>query len=171
MIYIQGCIIYKSNASTMEKSIETLYKEACRDPTLAANLNLSEILANNDRDYLIDQTIDTIHQTTYDTLVEHGTPSKLIKTLCQKLANYRFVDDLCDLHLGKHIRWIKLPITEQSSLTNGGIATEIKFLEGGSYVVCKNNYNQFMQYKLDNALTFQILTEEEQCILLLNNEL
>jgi hypothetical protein len=155
----------------MEKSIETLYKEACRDPTLAANLNLSEILANNDRDYLIDQTIDTIHQTTYDTLVEHGTPSKLIKTLCQKLANYRFVDDLCDLHLGKHIRWIKLPITEQSSLTNGGIATEIKFLEGGSYVVCKNNYNQFMQYKLDNALTFQILTEEEQCILLLNNEL
>jgi len=81
------------------------------------------------------------------------------------------VDDLCDLHLGKHIRWIKLPISEQSSLTNGGIATEIKFLEGGSYVVCKNNYNQFMQYKLDNALTFQILTEEEQCILLLNNEL
>jgi len=155
----------------MEKSIESIYKDARRDPSLAASLNLSEILANNDRDYLIDQTIDTIHQTTYDTLVEHGTPSKLIKALCQKLANYRFVDDLCDLHLGKHIRWIKLPITEQSSLTNGGIATEIKFLEAGSYVVCKNHYNQFMQYKLDNALTFQILTEEEQCILLLNNEL
>jgi hypothetical protein len=28
-----------------------------------------------------------------------------------------------------------------------------------------------MQYKLDNALTFQILTEDEQCILLLNNGL
>lgn len=155
----------------MDKCIESIYKEARQDPTLAANINLSEILATNDRDYLIDQTIDSIHQTTYDTLVEHGASKKLIKTFCEKLANYRFVDDLCDLHLGKHIRWIKLPLSETSSLTNGGIATEIKFLEGGSYVVCKNHYNQFMQYKLDNALTFQILTEDEQCILLLNNEL
>jgi len=35
----------------MDKSIESIYKEARRDPSLAANLNLSEILDNNDRDY------------------------------------------------------------------------------------------------------------------------
>ena len=58
----------------MDKSIETLYKEARQDPALAANINLSEILATNDRDYLVDQTIDSIHKTTYDTLVENDAP-------------------------------------------------------------------------------------------------
>jgi hypothetical protein len=155
----------------LNETYNDAFRDAYRDPALMANINVSNILSSCDDDYLTNLTIEMVHKTTYETLLENGVDRKSVKTICEKLANYRFVDDLRDLHLGKHIRWIKLPITESSSLTNGGIVTEIKFLDGGTYVVCKNNLNKFMQYKIDNAVTFQILSEDEQCILLLNNEL
>jgi hypothetical protein len=81
------------------------------------------------------------------------------------LIGYRYVDEIRYLHKGKHIRWIrqnnKIP-----SLTNGGIVVNIKFLDNGIHIVCKNSQNRFIQYKFDDCITFQRLSVEEQLLLM-----
>lgn len=88
--------------------------------------------------------------------------------LCKKLSLYRFVDEICDLHVGKYVRWLRKTDTV---LKVGGIVVDIKFLDGGTHVVVYNKYlsKNPIQYKFDDVLTFQKLSEEEQLILLVQN--
>ena len=82
-----------------------------------------------------------------------------------KLKNYRFVDDLQDINYGAYIRWIKIKDLDQVKLSNGGIIIDIKIYDDGCQVICKNMYNRIMQIKLNEAIVFQKLTDQEYVIL------
>ena len=67
------------------------------------------------------------------------------------------------VHKGKHIRWLR-----NDKLTNGGIVVDVKFLENGTQILCKNR-QRFIQYKFDDCITFQKLTMDELLILQLKD--
>ena len=109
--------------------------------------------------YLEGKNVEIIEQEKKDILGELGD-----EKLLHSLSLYRYIDEIRELHLGKHIRWIRKPISE-NRLTNGAFVTQVKFLDKGTYIVCKNA-GRMMQYLFDDCLTFQKITAEEWVILL-----
>lgn len=110
--------------------------------------------------YLEGKNLEMIEQEKKDVLSEYEDQEKILRAL----SLYRYVDEIRELHLGKHIRWIRKPISE-NRLTNGAFFTHIKFLDKGTYIGCKSA-GRVMQYLFDDCLTFQKITAEEWVILL-----
>ena len=61
------------------------------------------------------------------------------------------------------VRWIR---KNNDKLTNGGIVSNIKFLDNGIHILCMNNQRRFIQYKFDDCYTFQKMTPDEQLIVM-----
>lgn len=82
----------------------------------------------------------------------------------RKLAGYRFVDEIYQLHRGKHVRWLRHTGATPARLTNGGIVVDVKFQENGVHILCKTG-SRFSQYKFDDCFTYQKISDEEWLIL------
>jgi len=122
-------------------------------PDLSDNLDIKE--EDNFPSYLHAKTAISIQKEISDVCIRENISQNIV----DKLTEYRYVDKICDLIRGKHVRWVRLSNTD--SLTKGGIVADIKFLENGIYILIKNARNQFMQYKFDDCITFQKLSTEE----------
>jgi hypothetical protein len=125
--------------------------------------SILDSLENTSNDYLENKTFESIQKDIYNALAESTVPKYVIKTCCEKLTEYRYVDEIRDVHKGKNVRWLR---HGTQKLTTGGIVVDIKFLDNGTHVLVKNNMNRFIQYKFDECLTFQKLSTEEQLILM-----
>ena len=88
-----------------------------------------------------------------------------LKSFHKKLKNYRYCDDFISLQLGYYIRWISLKNPDNIKLTNGAIIIDIKILDNGLHIVCKNNMNRIIQIKFDEVIIFQKLSNQEKIIL------
>ena len=88
-----------------------------------------------------------------------------LKAFHEKLKNYRYVDEISDLQFGYYVRWIPLKRPDDIRLTNGAHVCDIKILNDGVHIVCRNGHNRFMQINLDENLVFQKLTDQERIIL------
>lgn len=152
---------------TEKINVNEIFENAMNDPTLFSTLdieNLLDSIQNVKNDYLENKTMKDVTKDVYDKVKELGVNSEKIAEICNKLIGYRHVDELHELHKGKHIRWIRL--NGNGTLTNGGIVVNIKFLDNGTQVLCMNGGSRFIQYKFDECLTFQKLSIEEQLILM-----
>jgi hypothetical protein len=121
--------------------------------------------------YLENHTLSTITDTIIRVLEMEHIPN--ITNLLEKLKDYRYVSEVCDVFRGRHIRWIRISIksNEIAKLTNGGIVTDIKFLDNGTHIQCKNARNQFIQFKFDDCILFQKLTAEECLFLMMQSKI
>ena len=81
-----------------------------------------------------------------------------LKSFHEKLKNYRYVDEISDLQFGYYLRWIPLKNPDDIRLMNGAHICDIKILDDGVHIVCRNGYNRFMQINLDENLVFQKLS-------------
>ena len=88
-----------------------------------------------------------------------------LKSFHEKLKDYRYVDEISDLQFGYYLRWIPLKNPDDIRLMNGAHICDIKILDDGVHIVCRNGYNRFMQLNLDENLVFQKLTDQEKIIL------
>lgn len=88
-----------------------------------------------------------------------------LKSFHEKLKNYRYVDEISDLQFGYYIRWIPLRDPDDIKLTNGAHICDIKILDNGVHIICRNGFNRFMQLNLDENMVFQKLTDQEKIIL------
>lgn len=125
---------------------------------------LKKALDNDDNASLMNldhSKIKTIKNDIFQKL--HFKPSH-IKELLKKLKNYRFVDDLKDIHYGSYIRWINMNNPEDLKLTNGGIVCDIKVTDI-VLIICKNRFNRYFTIKMDECLIFQKLNNAENIIL------
>jgi hypothetical protein len=151
-------------------NIQKIYDDAVKDPALFAKIDVDAIIdsleSDGSTDYLETESLRTIQKSVYDRLREHGIPN--IPKYCTKLADYRYVEEICHLHKGKYVRWVRINSGEKT-LTNGGIVLDIKFLDNGMHILTKNNQNRFIQYKFDDCLTFQKLSMGEQLVLMAND--
>jgi hypothetical protein len=87
--------------------------------------------------------------------------------LMKKLKGYRYIDELDDLKYGTYLRWIPLHSPSNIYIAKGALFCEYKIKEDGVYLICKNfgfPYKHF-QFKLDENLVFQKLTDQELVLL------
>jgi len=154
-----------------EFDVNEIFENALKDPELFSTLDIEKLLENIENEknnYLDGKTMLSINNEIYEKINELENCDH--KEICNKLIGYRYVDELHELHKGKHVRWIRLykdsSKIDDIKLTNGGIVTDIKFMNNGTHVLCMNSMRRFIQYKFDECLTFQKLSVEEQLILM-----
>lgn len=151
----------------MDINIKEIFENATKDPSLFSTLDIENLLnsvENSKNDYLDDKTLSNVTEDIFYAINTLTCKSEIKKTFCEKLTGYRIVERLDELHKGKHIRWIR--ISENPVLTNGGIVTNIEFLDKGIYITSMNMMRRFVKFKMDDCLVFQKLTMEEQLILM-----
>jgi hypothetical protein len=147
-------------------TIEQVYKDAINDPTLLSSLDIDDLLdtlENETNDYLENKTLDGITEEIYEGIRDICCEPEIQEKICLKLVGYRMIDELHELHKGKHVRWVR---RGTNKLTNGGIVVDIKFLDTGTHILCMNSMNRFIQYKYDDCVTFQKMSSTEMLILM-----
>ena len=117
--------------------------------------------------FLENQTLETICNDIFQS-VENVVPSaSTVHHICSKLKMYRMVACHDDIHMGKHVRWLRKKDSDKPLLHPGGIEVNIRCTDQEVYVMILNKYaNRVMQYKFDENITFQKLTDEEMIVLL-----
>tara|TARA_B100000282_G_C31735779_1_gene493356 strand:- start:1960 stop:2388 length:429 start_codon:yes stop_codon:yes gene_type:complete len=133
-----------------------------------SELNIEHILKaleNEDNENILQLDHEKISKMKNDILQKLGLPREKLKQYHKSLKNYRFIDELPDLHYGSYIRWITIKDPENIKLTNGGIVCEMKVGDDGIIIVCKNKINRFFSFKMNETLIFQRLSEQEQVLL------
>lgn len=147
-----------------EIDINELFEKAMSDPTILNTIDIEKLLENleNDRnDYLENKTIETVTKEIYNIVNKIAVPLDIKKKYCGQLNEYRYVNDINELHKGKNIKWIR-----DTKLVGGGIVVNIKFLDNGTHVLVKSPSNRFIQIKFDDCRIFQKMTMPEQLILM-----
>jgi hypothetical protein len=138
-----------------------------KDQTLNSTIDVERLLELNESieyDYLEDQTLAKISTDIFEAVKQQVSPD-IVQETCKKLIGFIYVYEIKQLHKGKHIRWIRNSSeNNKKPLTNGGIIVDIKKLDSGTQILCKNK-NRFIQYKFDECITFQKLSSDEQLIL------
>ena len=132
------------------------------NPELQSTIDVKTILEsaeNVDNNYIGDHSLSTISKEVVEILQQENIALEYLYKYCESLLHYRLIEQIYHIHKGKHIRWIR-----NKKLTNGGIVVDVKFLDTGTHILCKNQ-NRFIQYKFDDCITFQKLTTDELLIL------
>jgi hypothetical protein len=144
------------------------------DPDINTNtnanttFNVDKLLAaldNDNNERIMNLTNQKIQHIKNKILQQLGISGEKLKSFHNRLKQYRYVADLGDLSYGSYIRWIPLTNPDKIYLTTGGIVLDIKFLEDGVQILCKNRFNRIFQIKFDNVLIFQKLNQQENILL------
>lgn len=152
-------------------NIKELFENALKDPTLLSNIDIQKLLdslENRKNDYLENKTIDSVTKEIYNNLNKLKLPQEKVINYCKLLHEYRFIDNISELHIGKHIKCIRNEKKEKNKdqIMFGGILFSIHFKDYGTYIVIRNQFYKFYQIKYDNFLIFQKMTLHENLILL-----
>ena len=148
--------------------IRAIFEEAKNDPSLYSTVDIVSLLnsvESSQHNYLENQTTQTILNDVFESLNTLACSASEKEALYNKLTDFRHIDELNDIQMGKYIRWIrkdKIP----HSLTNGGLVVNIKFSDSGALIVCKCPGNRFIQFKMDECLCYQKLSTEELLLLM-----
>ena len=118
--------------------------------------DLLKALDNENNSSVINLNSRKIKSIKNDMLQKLQMSGSMLKNYHTKLSNYRYVDDLEDVQYGCYIRWIPLQNPTVIKLTNGGTIVDIKILENGIHIVCKNNMNRIFQIKFPCQKSFHL---------------
>lgn len=143
-------------------NISELYNEVCNNNDSIVDIH--KILENiDDNNYINNETTSSIANTIIQSLSNNNLSYELTCKYCNKLKEYKYIDELCELKKGKYIRWLR-----DTTLTNGGVLVDIIINDNYITITCKNSMNRFTTFKWDDCLIYQKLTIEEQLILIAN---
>lgn len=126
---------------------------------------VSKAINNENNESIIKYNNRKIKQIKNDLFQKLHFSKSDIKTLHEKLKDYRFVDEMSDINYGRYIRWINMNQPDNLKLTNGGIICEILATNNGNVITCKNNMNRLFRIKMEECLIFQKLTDQEKLLL------
>ena len=139
------------------------------------NINVDELLKSIESDKLLSVSklsYDKINTIKYNVLTRVGLEDDELESMLLKLSDYRYVEELQDIHHGAFVRYI--PLTKNSSkskqeneiiLKPGGFICDIKILGSGVQLLCRNHFRKMFQLRLDEVLLFKKLTKQEEIIL------
>lgn len=149
-------------------------------------VNVDELLQSIESDKLLSMSklsYDKINTIKYNVLTRIGLEDDELESTLLKLSDYRYVEELQDIHHGAFIRYIPLIVKKGKTIGNsnnnnngddesneiqikpGGFICDIKILGSGVQLLCRNHFRRMFQLKLDEVLLFQKLTKEEEIIL------
>ena len=130
-------------------NINEIFEQAIADPTLISTIDIDKLLDSveeNQNEYLENKSMEEIRQEINQNIDELNVENERKLSYSDKLIGYRLVDEIHELHKGKHVRWIR---KTNETLTNGGIVVDIKFTDNGTQILCMGPKNRFIQYKFD----------------------
>jgi hypothetical protein len=125
---------------------------------------LMKSLEREENDCLMNLDTAKIQQINNDMLQKLRLPREKLKKMNKTLKQYRFIDEIPDIKYGAYVRWINLN-TSDFKLTNGGIICDIKIVKDDVMIVCRNTMGRFFQFKLNECLAFQKITDQEKVLL------
>jgi hypothetical protein len=140
------------------------------------NINVDELLKSIESDKLLSVSklsYDKINTIKYNVLTRVGLEDDGLESMLLKLSDYRYVEELQDIHHGAFVRYIQLTnISSKGKQDNneiilkpGGFICDIKILGSGVQLLCRNHFRKMFQLRLDEVLLFQKLTKQEEIIL------
>jgi len=132
---------------------------------LMENQELLNALDNDNNKNIINLNSKTIEEDKNEIINELNLAIKDKQNLIKKLSDYIYIDDLAHIKNGSYIRWININNPENIKLTIGGLICDIKYLDNGCHILCKNRFNKIMQIKMEETLIFQKLNNQEKVIL------
>ena len=131
--------------------------------------DLMEALENDDHNNLANMTPEKIEDIKLNAIVQLQLNEEESEKIRSKLEGYMYVDEIPDVKYGSYIRWISLPQRilnpDNVRLTNGGLVTGIDICSTGTILTCKNGLGRFFRVKMDEAMIFKRLTNQERVIL------
>lgn len=148
----------------MEKTnLGDLFNKIKNDESLASDLDIDELLSLvEDGNYFENKTLNDIINTNIEVIKSLNIPKEEINNYLNKLAGYRYIDDLYQLNRGRFIRWFD----KNNQLKNGAIVSELLFNNNGTSVLCKNANHRYFQINFDNNTIFQKLSNDEELLLM-----
>jgi len=126
---------------------------------------LNSALDNDDNENIFGLTTKKILEMNLKILKELHLDRETTIDYLNKLKGYRYVDEIKDLKYGVYIRWIPITDPNNIQLKYCGIICDIKITDNGVIIVCKNFMHRHYQFKMDECLIFQKLTNQELIIL------
>lgn len=126
---------------------------------------LLSALENEDNSSLLELDLKKISAIKNDILQKLNMSREILKDFNKKLKKYRYVEDLSEIKFGSYIRWIPLKDPTNIKLTNGGFICDVKVLDAGIHILCRNGFNRIFQLSMDENLIFQKLNDEEMILL------
>jgi len=140
------------------------------------HINVDELLKSIESDKLLSVsklTYDKINTIKYNVLMRIGVEDDELESILLKLSDYRYVEELQDIHHGAFVRYIPLNTSSQKQgshdneivLKPGGFICDIKILGSGVQLLCRNHFRKMFQLRLDEVLLFQKLSKQEEVIL------
>jgi hypothetical protein len=142
------------------------------------NINVDELLKSIESDKLLSVSklsYDKINTIKYNVLTRIGLEDDELESMLLKLSDYRYVEELQDIHHGAFVRYIPLTNNTNKSksqnknneiiLKPGGFICDIKILGTGVQLLCRNHFRKMFQLRVDEVLLFQKLTKQEEIIL------
>ncbi len=148
--------------------MDNIYEEAKASAGDLDEQDIQSIIENGNQDPYFENkstymVIEEVKQELYNAGIEN------MELSLSKLLGYRYIDEVNQLQRGRHVKWMNLTKVKKT-LTGGGILMNVKFLDNGVHLLC-NNGSRFTQYKYDDCITFQKLTQQEQLVLMANEYL
>ena len=140
------------------------------------NINVDELLKSIESDNLLSiskLSYEKINTIKYNVLTRIGLEDDELESMILKLSDYRYVEELQDIHHGAFIRYIPLISTADHGvktneiiLKQGGFICDIKITKSGVQLLCRSHFRRKMfQLRLDEVLLFQKLAKQEEVIL------
>ena len=145
--------------------INAIFENVRKDTSRLANIDMDELLRateNDKNDYLNDKTLDDILEENIQAIKRLKLQKNETIELSNKLVGYRYVENVFDIHKGKHIRWVRTG----RPITIGAIVADVKFLDNGTHIVCTTAMGRVFQIKFNECTVFQKLSVGEQLILM-----
>lgn len=150
--------------------IKQIYVDAQNDPSLFSTIDINALLdkiESVETSYLDNKTVADISKDIYDAIVDvgdsFGINEDTARSYCEKLSGYRYIDRVCDLRQGNHIKWIW---KKNNIMTRGSRLFTVTMGDNGTILTCKNYGGTFVKINFDLVVLFQKLTMEEQLILM-----
>lgn len=145
--------------------INSIFENVKKDNSLLATLDINDLLKNAEKhSFLENKTLDDILDEKIQLMKKLKINDDTKYLFCDKLADYRYVQNVYEIHRGKHIRWIKKE--DSTKLINGAVVTDIIFTDYGVNIQCRGYKGNFFQIKWDACYIFQKLSVNEQLILM-----
>ena len=148
--------------------MDQLLEEAYKDPSvLSCSLNIQELLNQRMVDHdssLEGKTLTFFLKENVSVLNDLECSLAEKEIMCDKLKDYRYIDRICDLIPGRHVRWID---PSNGILKKGGHLVKVEIHHEKVYLLYRN-FKYFNKCALNSSvLLFQKFTVEEQLYLML----
>lgn len=96
---------------------------------------------------------------------------EIIDDLLIRFKEYRYIDELDEIIIGRFIRYFKFNKEKNIYMSNGGFIVNVLLENNNMNLLCKNTSNKFFKVKWNETIVFQRLSSQEQLLVSILDEL